>query len=283
MKKHTRNQFTVNGGGKGATGLKCFYGTQYEFRQLNTAQLQSSQGYQRPVDSNHVREIVENFDPLYLDEVLVSYRDRQYFLVDGQNRVAAFKHMNGGRDCLVNCKVFRGLTYEQEANMFFHLDSIKKKLRYCDSIRAKAESKSDPVVSGITEILAAYGVKWSFRLSGGDRDNTMRASKALVECYEELGPQMFGLVIRLLTRSWKGHRESMSAAFLKGLSLFVKVYVHDADEELFVKRLGAVTPAEIKSLARADISAPRNDVRYARVFLSRYNFRSAKKLAYRLE
>ncbi len=283
MNQRENRQRSRNNRGRGAGSPPCFYSTQYEFRQMHTAQLQSSQGYQRPVDPNHVKEIIDNFDPLYLDEILVSFRDGNYYVIDGQNRIAAFKHMNRGRDCLVNCKVFRGLTYEQEADMFCHLDSIKKKLRYCDSIRARAESKNDPVVVGINDILDAYGLKWSYSGSGGNTNNTMKASKVLVDSYEALGPQMFELVIRLLTRTWGGHRESMAAPFIKGLSLFVKVYIYDADEDLFVKKLSGITPAEIKSLARAEISSPRDEIKYARVFLNRYNYRSSKKLANRLE
>lgn len=283
MKKQIKNQFANNSRSKGAGAAPCFYSSQYEFLKLNTTQLQSNQGYQRPVDPNHVREIIDNFDPLYLDEILVSFRDESYYVIDGQNRIAAFKHMNGGRNCLVNCKVFRGLTYEQEADMFCHLDSIKKKLRYCEAIRARAEAKNDPVIVGINDILSAHGIKWSYRGAGGNTKNTLNASKVLVDSYEELGPHMFELVIRLLVRTWKGHRDSMAAAFIKGLSLFVKVYVNDAKEDIFVKKLSIITPAEVKSLARAEISAPKDDVKYARVFLNRYNYRAGKKLDYRLE
>jgi hypothetical protein len=75
----------------------------------------------------------------------------------------------------------------------------------------------------------------------------------------------------------------MSAPFIKGLSLFVKVYIYDADEDVFVKKLRTVTPAEVKSLARAEISSPRDEIKYARVFLNRYNYRASKKLINRLE
>lgn len=284
MKKRTRNQFAVNNR-NGEEGIfPSFYSTQYEYRQLNTARLQSNQTYQRPVDPKHVREIIDNFDPLYLEEVLVSLREGRYYVIDGQNRIAALRHMNHGRDCLVNCKVFHGLTYEQEADMFCHLDSIKKKLRYCDSIRARAEAKSDPVILDITEILSRYGIKWSYIGSGSNADNIITASKALVDSYKSLGPIMFELAVRLLARTWKGQKDSMSAAFVKGVSLFIKTYVHDADEDLFVKKLCTLTPAEVKSLARAEISASKVELKYARVFLNRYNYRSVTgKLECRLE
>lgn len=285
MKKRTRSQFTANQHKADTTAaLRCFYSTQYEFRQLNTAQLQSNQGYQRPVDPKHVREIIENFDPLYLDDIIVSFRDGFYYVIDGQNRIAAFKHMNKGLNCLVNCKIYHGLTYEQEADMFYHLDSIKKKLRYCDSIRAKAEAQTDPTIIAINEILTKYGIKWSYTGTGSTTDNTLQASKALVDNYTELGPHLFELTIRLLAHTWNGHRESMTAAFVKGIALFVKAYVHDAKEDVFIKKLSILTPAEVKSLARAELNVSKVDVKYARVFYNRYNYRAGPaKLEYRLE
>jgi len=282
MKNHTK-QHQSKARRSGAEKPGPFYTVKYEYRRLNTAQLQSNQKYQRPVDPKHVREIVENFDPLYLDEILVSFRDGRYYVVDGQNRIAAFKQMNRGRDCTINCKVFRGLTYEQEADLFHHLDSIKKKLRYCDVVRARAESKSDPVIVGIGKILSRYGLAWSFSGAGSNKNSTINANHAIIKSHEYLGPEMFELMIRLLVRTWGGHRDSMAASFIKGLTLFVKLYVHDADEEVFVKKLSAASPVEIKSMARAEVSAPRDDIKYARVFLSRYNFRSTNRLDYRLE
>lgn len=261
-----------------------FYSKQYDFQQLSTSQLQSTQPYQRPVDPRHVRDIIENFNPLYLEEVVVSDRDGHYYVIDGQNRIVAFIKMNGGRDCLVNCKVFHGLSYEQEADMFYHLDSIKKRLRYCDTIRAKAEAKTDPAVNRIICILARYGLHWAYTDSGGRTSHTLNASKALVESYMTLGPAMFEQMIRLLVHTWKGQKESMTAPFVKGLTLFVKTYARDGREDVFVRKLGALSPSEVKAMARAETSVNSEDIKYARVFFNRYNYRTgAGKLPYRLE
>ena len=277
MNKSTRKQFS-----KQNPRLPSFYTAKCIPMQLSTAALQSSQAYQRPVDPTHVKDIVENFNPLYLDEIIVSYRDHTYYVIDGQNRIAALKLMNGGNDCMVNCKVYRGLSYEQEADMFYHLDCIKKRLRYNDTVRAKAEAKTDPVVVDINRILSEYGIRWVY--VGNTTTGTVRASRTLVSKYEQLGPYVFELVIRLLVRTWNGHRESMTAAFIEGLALFVKVYVHEAQEDIFVKKLSIVTPAEIKFLARAEVSASKNELKYARVFFSKYNHRTSgsAKLEYRL-
>ena len=168
--------------------------------------------------------------------------------------------------------------------MFYHLDSIKKKLRFCDTIRAKAEAKNDPTIITINQIVGKYGLKWSYLGTGSSNDKVISASKALVSSYEELGPQMFEVVIRILVRTWDGQRESLSAAFIRGMSLFVREYVHEAKEDVFIKKMAGITPAEIKSLARAELSVSNNDLKYARVFLGRYNYRSGvAKLENRLD
>lgn len=284
MKKRTKSQFSMYDRPQMASSTPCFYSNQYEFGQLHTARLQSNQGYQRPVDGNHVRDIIRNFDPLYLDEILVSARDGGYFVIDGQNRIAAFKEMNGGRDCMVNCKIYHGLTYEQEAEMFQHLDSIKKKLRFCDTVRAKAEAKSDPVINGINQVFDVYGLHWSYSGTSAGGDHTVTASKALTESYKELGPAMFESMVRLLAYTWRGKRDSLTEPFIKGLSLFVKTYARDGDEATFIRKVGKHTPSEIKSLAISQ-GGSSAAVKYARVFLEKYNFKatSSTRLPYRLE
>lgn len=284
MKKRHRNQNVKYNNPTVKPILPCYYSTQYEFLQLDTSDLQSNQKYQRPVDPKHVQDIVNNFDPLYLDEILVSFRDGRYYVIDGQNRIAAFKHKNGGRDCIVHCKVYHGLTYEQEAEMFHHLDSIKKKLRYCDAVRAKAESKNDPTIIDINRILNMYRISWHYTGTGSHKDYTFTCSEILIDRYDDLGPVMFEQMIRLLVYTWEGARESLTAAFIKGMSLFVKKYAKDGNEEFFIRKVGALSPAEIKARVLAEGSAISTELKYARVFLNRYNHRAgAEKLPYRLE
>ena len=115
-------------------GTMCFYSVEYEHVLLSTALLQANQPYQRRVRASRVKEIADNFNPLYLDEIIVSYRDGKYWVVDGQNRIIAFRLMNGDSHCLVKCKVYSNLTYEEEAEMFYSRNKIRGQLKFKEKI-----------------------------------------------------------------------------------------------------------------------------------------------------
>ena len=70
--------------------------------------------YQRELNSRRVREIAENFDERVANEPKVSARDGRFYVFDGQHTIAARKMLNGGRDLPILCKVYTGLTEQDE-------------------------------------------------------------------------------------------------------------------------------------------------------------------------
>ncbi len=61
------------------------------------------------------KEIIRDWDERLLDPVIVSFRDGKFYVIDGQHRIAAMRKMNNGSEVMAVCKVYSGLTYEQEA------------------------------------------------------------------------------------------------------------------------------------------------------------------------
>ena len=61
------------------------------------------------------KEIIWDWDERLLDPVIVSFRDGKFYVIDGQHRIAAMRKMNNGSEVMAVCKVYSGLTYEQEA------------------------------------------------------------------------------------------------------------------------------------------------------------------------
>jgi len=283
MKKNKRRAASVSSPEQMSFGgTMCFYSAEFEHVQLNTASLQSSQPYQRRVRSKRVKQIVDNFNPLYLDEIIVSERDGKYWVVDGQNRIAAFREMNGGSHCLVMCKVYSGLTYEDEAKMFYHLDKIRGQLKFNEVIQARREA-DDPEIKNIVRIMSQHGITWTLTGGGSAKDKTITSSKAVIECYEKYGPDILNRGIELLMKAWGGSRQSLAAPFVKGVCLFVSTYGTKIKTEIFASKLGSVTPNEIVAMARQDITAERQDLRYARIFQMKYNLRAgaANRLEYK--
>ena len=99
-------------------------------QEIYLSRLTSGLNYQRTVDEKAVRKLAENWNPRYLDPVTVSYRDGKYNVIDGQHRIAAMRRMKeSGKlkfdaDVKVLCIVHTGLTYQEEAELFYRLDQF---------------------------------------------------------------------------------------------------------------------------------------------------------------
>ena len=87
----------------------------YEYRQLMSNMLFTDTSYQRPVDASRVDQIVENFDPRVANTLKVSSRDGRFYVFDGAHTLMALKKLHGDAPFPVECKVFFGLSYEDEA------------------------------------------------------------------------------------------------------------------------------------------------------------------------
>ena len=119
------------------------YGKPGTERTLFTGRLTSGLPYQRPVDEKEVNRLIREWDDRLLDPLVVSFRDGKFNVVDGQHRVAAMRKMNGGKEVMVPCIIYSGLTYEQEADLCYKLDKAKKRLTLAQATNALAESGTD--------------------------------------------------------------------------------------------------------------------------------------------
>lgn len=269
MKKQVPNQLHFN--------------TPYERKQLSTGILFSGQPYQRKVNPRTVQKIVEEFDPKLLDEVVVSFRAGRYNVVDGQHRIEALKQLDGGRDCVINCKVLYGLTYEQEAGLYKRLDACKKRLSIADSTRAAVEANDDPTVNAIKKTLGRYGLEWSLYAGQHGGKNRIVSARTLLNLYRDLDLGEFDKTIRLIKQTWGGDESSLNMYILSGVALFVQTYGEDIDEAAFARRLKKADPAKIVSSGKADISTNVTALKYARVILRNYNHKIKNPLEYRFK
>ena len=88
----------------------------YQF--VNSALLFPCMEYQRLLRTEKVASIAENFSEYIANDPKVSYRDGRFYVFDGQNTVEARRACNGGKDLPIRCKVFLGLSKEDEATLF---------------------------------------------------------------------------------------------------------------------------------------------------------------------
>lgn len=250
-------------------------------RSIHTDRLTSGLPYQRPVNPKEVDRLIREWDERLLDPVIVSFRDGKFYVVDGQHRIAAMRRMNGGGGVMVDCKVYNGLTYEQEAGLCYKLDKAKKRLSLSQSTNALAESGTDAEITEIRRLVESCGFVWALNKSHGKAGEIV-STRALVNAYRLLGGTAFSRMLTLMWGAWKGDPRSLTAAVISGMALFVKTYETELDDRAFVARLSQVDPEEINRRGRADFSTNSASLRFARVILEKYNGkRGGKKLPYR--
>lgn len=74
--------------------------------------------YQRGVERKRVELIAAHFNEYVANEPKVSFRNGQFIVTDGQHTIEGRILRNGGKDLPILCKVYTGMTVEQEALLF---------------------------------------------------------------------------------------------------------------------------------------------------------------------
>jgi len=259
---------------------------QYDPQKLSTVytgNLISGMPYQRPVRDWKVNKLVREWDERLADPVTVSLRDGNLYLVDGQNRVAAMRRMNGGKDLMVTCRMHYGLTYEGEAELCWKLDQAKSRLTLAQAINMLKEAGTDAEVSTILQLMDKNGFEWALgKANPGDYE--IKATRAVLSAYRTLGRDAFDRLLRLLAGAWNGAPCSLKGNFISGLSLFLKTYETELADRTAIKRLSRIDPEEVIRRGKMDFSSNRAALRYARILWKKYNSQpGGRKLAYRFK
>lgn len=254
----------------------------YQIQYLSTASLVSGLPYQRPVEEKDVNRLLREWDGRLMEPLVVSRRDKHFYLIDGQHRAVALKMMNGGGDIVVPCKVYRDLTYEMEADLCFRLDKARKKLSLAQSTMMLIESGTDAEINEIVRLIESGGFLWTLdKEFPGDYE--IRACRAVISAYRLLGSEAFGRMLSLMYHAWDGEPSSLKGNFISGMALFMKTYGPELENGAVLNRLSAIDPKEVIRCGRQDHAVKRTALRYARALLNRYNAQCRNKLAYRFK
>ena len=285
MKRHKKNSVVTERQKKGNPQQTILGGmtdgVHWEEKILSTADLFSGQPYQRPVLDRVVDRLVREWDPRLLTPLVVSYRDGRYYLVDGQHRVCGGKRKNNGKDVDMLCQVYYGLTYEQEAELYYKLDRAKGHLRISSATKALLESGSNAEITDVKCRVEDAGFTWALDKPTGEPFE-IEATRTVINAYRLLGGAAFSRMLSLLAKTWRGAPGSTKASILSGMALFVKTYEPELNDGTIIKRLSAVDPEEIIRRGKIDFSTNKVALRFARVIWDKYNGqRGGHKLPYR--
>ena len=199
--------------------------------------LQIDPDYQREIGSK-VNRIVTEYDPNKMRAGLVSYRDNQFWLIDGQNRCAALKIMGIQTMC---CEYVEGLTKAQEAALFVAQNDNVTKLNPAEKINGRSLDPNDVFAVTIKELCEKYQLTYGkrgkcpyrnlasiSRLEDLYRAGGKEALYYFVETIEKAGyinkPYIFSAAItKMFEKIWRTYKDTKTEKVIVMLQSFKEV------------------------------------------------------------
>ena len=176
--------------------------------------------YQRPCQANRVREIASKWDDYKANEVVVSYRDGSFFVVDGQHTVRAAE-MVGKSD--LYCKIYEDLSFEEEAKLFVQLNNIQVRVSTVQKYKAMVCAK-DPETMVLENLCKEFSIV-TIPTSSHDKPvlGGMRAAQGTLRICGEMGLRWAFEVIR--DSQWHMEPGAYSELMLMTLRSIYKTHI----------------------------------------------------------
>ncbi len=224
-------------------------GKLYEEKVINSAKLVIPRNlYQRSLNNKRVQEIAADFDECIANEPKVSARDGKYFVFDGQHTIAARKMLNGGQDLPILCKVYTGLSEQDEAVLFAQQTGFAAKVYPGAKIRALVFA-GDPDATAFLKATESAGLSLSFNQSRGQ--NRIGCVSTAYDVFRSVGAEIYVEALRIIAAAWDGHKDSLRTETVQGVAEFVKLYHDEYAPKRLVSRCRRVDPMHIYRRAKA--------------------------------
>ena len=221
----------------------------YQMRVIHSSKLiYPREIYQRGVQRKRVELIAADFNEYVANEPKISFRNGKYYVVDGQHTIEARILRNGGRALPILCKVYTGMTMQQEALLFAEQNGNSAPLSAGIKLRAKVagdDAPSKEFLAATNRVGLAFNYE-SLQLS----DYRISCVGTALKLYNEMGEKIYCETLRLIVAAWDGKPDSFRASVLRGMMHFVELYHGEFSEERLVRALGNVHPMEIYRVGR---------------------------------
>lgn len=243
------------------------------YEKISVVLLHSGLAYQRKVtDMKRVKYIAEHWDKKLFNNPCVSFRNGMYNVIDGQHTIAAYK-MRFGENAEISCKVAYDLTKEEESGWFYDLENSKKPQTSNSMYNAKLLRKDASLLQLIAD-LKTCGLMMKINVPNGQ--GVISALKTIENIHNNMNSIDFISCFTLLHNTWNGDQNSLKESFLSGMVKFYNTYNGNFDANRFKKSLSKLNPKDIKVKADSDIYMKDESIKYARVFVEKYNYKLKK-------
>lgn len=241
----------------------------YSYGKLNTSQLKVDKSYQRDLDMRRVRRIAEHFNPLKVNPAKVSYRDGCYWIFDGQHTTHVLKTRNGGENLFIECKIYKGLTQEDEAELFARQNEYEKRVEKNSELKALYTAGNVEVIE-LKKAVEDMGFVLDFTKIVGT--NKIICCAKILKIFRDARIEDFRRFLEIIKYSWHGTPESLRGEIIGGMWLFYITYKGEFDSDTAIRKFSAVSPSEILRDGKALKQMP-GDTKYAYQLVNIYNKR----------
>ena len=207
------------------------------------------------MERKRVELIARDFNEYIVNEPKVSFRNGRYYVMDGQHTIEGCILLNGGEDRPILCKVYTGLTMEQEALLF--------------AVGGDAISKAFLAATNRVGLSLNYD---SMQLS----DYRISCVGTALKLYDQLGEEIYCEALRHIVEAWEGRPDSFRAAVLRGVMYFVQLYHGQYSAERLVRALSGVHPMELYRISRDNPAKLPGWRRYVYPIYTTYNGKCRK-------
>lgn len=242
------------------------YNTKFKYCQLNARLLVVDKAYQREIQQDRVKRIVANFNPALVNPIKVSHRDGRYYVFDGQHTLASLRMQNHSPSLMVDCKVYEGLSQEDEARLFAEQNGISRAVESIAKFKALYAAGDVDVVE-MVRLVERSGFYMDF--SKSKKINRITAVAKTYKVFKAVSSSDFIEILSLIKESWEGIPESLNTEIIGGMYLFYKTYKGEYKRKTLVTQLSKVSPAIIIREGKAFSNG--GDARFARQILNIYN------------
>lgn len=257
--------------------IKSLSNPPYEMRTIDTSVLIIPRDtYQRDLQKDEVKEIIAQFKIHLLNEPKVSFRNGKYYVFDGQHTIISLIKMNKGKHFPILCKIYYGMSEQEEAKLFSMQTGAGRKLTPSDKVRAELFAH-DIAAMKFRDATLKAGV--SFEHSGKTNPCSLRCINTARAEYERVGETIYIEALDVMVEAWTGRRSAFKAEVLKAVVAFVKEFSGKYNRERLIARLSGEDPENIYRSIRSDFDTP-VEFRYVNPIIKIYNGNSTLNALY---
>lgn len=198
--------------------------------------------YQRATNER-VKKIAKEWDDMKANLIHVSLRsDGLYYVMDGNHTRLAAEMV--GKESLP-CRVYVGLTREDEARIFSELNTASKKPSFAEILKSRAAAGYE-LEKSYLELLDECGIKYTF--TSASYGGTVKCHSALLKVYRRADRLIMRRALTIAKSAADGRDDFYQIGFLPGLCDLI-VRHPQVDDLRLIKSVRNTTASKIREIA----------------------------------